>query len=79
VTDDPAWHLGQALRAGAARDPELLRAAMRIMGLLETGADVFADSRVREKVLALGPPERLPGPTRKELLELIDARSTVLT
>jgi hypothetical protein len=79
VTDDPAWHLGQALRAGAARDPELLRAAMRIMGLLETGADVFADSRVREKVLALGPPERLPGPTRKELLELIDARSTVRT
>jgi 2-polyprenyl-6-methoxyphenol hydroxylase-like FAD-dependent oxidoreductase len=79
VTDDPAWHLGQALRAGAARDPELLRAATRIMGLLEAGADVFADSRVREKVLALGPPERLPGPTRKELLELIDARSTVRT
>jgi 2-polyprenyl-6-methoxyphenol hydroxylase-like FAD-dependent oxidoreductase len=78
-TDDPAWHLGQALRAGAARDLELLRAAMRIMGLLATGAEVFADRRIGEKVLALGPPEPLPGPSRKELLELIDARSTVLT
>ena len=42
---------------------------MSVMSLLVRGVDVFAQDGILDKVLALGPPERLPGPTRKELLE----------
>jgi 2-polyprenyl-6-methoxyphenol hydroxylase-like FAD-dependent oxidoreductase len=77
--DDPAWALGQKLRANAASDPELLRAAMSVMSLLERGADVLRRDDIRAKLLAVDSTPGLPGPTRKELLHLIDARSTVLT
>ena len=77
-TDDPGWNLGQKLRAGAATDPELLRAAMSVMSLLVRGVDVFGQEGILDKVLAIGAPAPLPGPTREELLGLIDATSTVL-
>jgi 2-polyprenyl-6-methoxyphenol hydroxylase-like FAD-dependent oxidoreductase len=77
-TDDLGWNLGQKLRAGAASDPELLRAAMSVMSLLVRGVDVLRSKQILDKILALGPPEPLPGPGRAELLELIgNARSTV--
>ena len=79
-TDDPGWNLGQKLRAGAAADPDLLRAAMSVMSLFVRGVDVFRQDGILDKVLALGAPPQPPGPTRSELLGLLDgARSTVLT
>jgi 2-polyprenyl-6-methoxyphenol hydroxylase-like FAD-dependent oxidoreductase len=77
-TDDPVWNLGQRLRAGAASDPELLRTAMTVMGLLERGVDVLGDDAILAKVRAVEGSAPLPGPTRAELLDLLsDARSTV--
>ena len=79
-TDDPAWNLGQKLRAGAARDPELLRAAMSVMSLLVRGVDVLSQDGILDKVLGVGAPDPPPGPNRAELLDLVDrATSTVLT
>jgi hypothetical protein len=77
-TDDPVWNLGQRLRASAASDPELLRAAVSVMSLLERGADVLAQEDIRSRLRTVGSTRGLPGPTRKELLALIGARSTVL-
>lgn len=79
-TDDRGWDLGRRLRAGAAADPELLRAAMAVMSLLVRGVDVLSQDGILDKVLGLGAPQPPPGPNRAELLHLIDgARSTVLT
>jgi hypothetical protein len=51
---------------------------MGVMSLLARGAE-FRQGGILEKVLAIESPGRLPGPSRKELLDLIDATSTVLT
>jgi 2-polyprenyl-6-methoxyphenol hydroxylase-like FAD-dependent oxidoreductase len=77
-TDDPGWNLGQKLRAGAASDPELLRAAMTVMGVLARGVDVLRDDVILAKVQAVAGAVPLPGPSRAELLEILsDATSTV--
>jgi hypothetical protein len=73
-TNDPVWILGQQLRAGAASDPELLRAAMTVMGLLGRGIDVLRDQAILTKVQAVESSGRLPGPGRAELLEIIGTR-----
>ena len=70
-TDDPAWKLGSALRAGAAGDPDLLRAYVSVASVLARGVDVFAQPGILDKVLALGEPEPPPGPTREELLAIV--------
>jgi hypothetical protein len=72
--DDPGWTLGQKLRAGAASDPELLRAAMSVMSLLDRGVDVLYKDGVLDKVLAVESPGRPPGPDRGELLDIIGTR-----
>jgi 2-polyprenyl-6-methoxyphenol hydroxylase-like FAD-dependent oxidoreductase len=77
-TNDPGWKLGQRLRAGAASDPELLRAATTVMGLLARGIDVLRDDATLAKLPAVDSAGALPGPNRKELVELLGARSTVL-
>ena len=51
---------------------------MSVMSLLVRGVDVLGQEGILDKVLAIGAPAPLPGPTRKELLGLIDATSTVL-
>jgi hypothetical protein len=71
-THDPGWNLGQKLRAAAATDPELLRAAMTVMSLLARGADVMRQDGILDKVLAAEPTGGLPGPDRAQLLDLID-------
>jgi 2-polyprenyl-6-methoxyphenol hydroxylase-like FAD-dependent oxidoreductase len=73
-TADPVWCLGQRLRAGAASDPELLRAAMTVMGLLGRGIDVLRDEAILTKVQSVESSGRLPGPSRAELLEIIGTR-----
>ena len=60
-----------ALRAGAAGDPDLLRAYVSVAGVLARGVDVFAQPGILDKVLALGEPEPPPGPTREELLAIV--------
>jgi hypothetical protein len=70
-TEDPAWNLGQALRGAGASDPELLRAGISVASLLTRGVDVFARPGALDKLLALGPPEPPPGPSRKELVGIV--------
>jgi 2-polyprenyl-6-methoxyphenol hydroxylase-like FAD-dependent oxidoreductase len=71
-TDDPGWNLGQKLRAAAATDPELLRAAMSVMSLLDRGADVMRQNGILDKVLAADSSGGFPGPGRAQLLDLVD-------
>jgi 2-polyprenyl-6-methoxyphenol hydroxylase-like FAD-dependent oxidoreductase len=73
-TNDPVWNLGQQLRAGAASDPQLLRAAMTVMGLLGRGRDVLQDEEILAKARAVDSSGRLPGPDRDELLDIIGTR-----
>jgi 2-polyprenyl-6-methoxyphenol hydroxylase-like FAD-dependent oxidoreductase len=70
-TDDESWLLGVALDANAARDPDILRARVATGHLLATMADVEALPGVRERLVSLGSPEAMPGPTRKELVALL--------
>ena len=71
-TDDPSWNLGQSMRAGAGRDPDLLRAASAVGSLLTRGVDAIADPEVLAKAQAVAPdPTPFPGPSRVELLDLL--------
>ena len=74
-TDDPAWRFGQALRAGAAQDPELLRAALRVASLLARGVEVVAEPGILEMALAVDTSVRPPGPSRDELVAIVGAAS----
>jgi hypothetical protein len=71
VTEDPGWNLGQKLRDSAATDPDLLRAAMTVMALLDSGADVMRQDGIVDKLMAAKPTSGLPGPDRAQLLDLI--------
>jgi hypothetical protein len=74
--DDPGWHLGQCLAAGAGHDPELLRANLRIVTTLSTGEEEFAKPGLAEQAIAVGEPhvaDPAPGPTRQQLVELVEA------
>jgi len=71
-TEDPAWKLGSALRGAAASDPDLLRSALSVAGVLARGVDVFSWPGILDKVLAAGAPEPPPGPTREELLATVE-------
>ncbi|MPY92988.1 MAG: FAD-dependent oxidoreductase [Acidimicrobiia bacterium] len=70
-TEDPGWLLGQALRHGAAKDPDLLRGFLSVSLLLERGGDVLSRPGVAERAIALGQPEPAPGPDREQLLTLV--------
>jgi 2-polyprenyl-6-methoxyphenol hydroxylase-like FAD-dependent oxidoreductase len=76
-TDDREWLLGEALRRNAASDPDLLRAMVTIRSLLERSAAVLARPGLADKVMALDPPEPPPGPSRDELVSLVDRQSVV--
>jgi 2-polyprenyl-6-methoxyphenol hydroxylase-like FAD-dependent oxidoreductase len=71
-TDDQAWKLGSALRGAAASDPDLLRSALSVAGVLARGVDVFSWPGIFDKVLAAGTPDPPPGPTRVELLATLE-------
>ncbi len=71
---DPIWDLSECLGAGAAADPDLLRAALRIGSVLATGEEVFAEPGMVDKAIAVGGPlrgEPAPGPTRQQLLAVL--------
>jgi 2-polyprenyl-6-methoxyphenol hydroxylase-like FAD-dependent oxidoreductase len=70
-TDDPGWNLGEALRTGAATDPDLLRAYATIASLLERGVDVMSKPGIAERAIELASDEPAPGPGRAELVDLV--------
>lgn len=76
-TDDPSWAIGQAFGAAAGSDPDLLRGFLEVASLLSRAEEVMARPGLLDKVLASAgaPPEPPPGPSRKELLELVGAAS----
>jgi 2-polyprenyl-6-methoxyphenol hydroxylase-like FAD-dependent oxidoreductase len=74
-TEDEAWHREEALRRGAACDPELFRAYVGLRMMLDRSVDLWADPDIRSRAaaaLAAGPPEP-PGPTRAELVAIAAA------
>jgi hypothetical protein len=71
---DPAWEITKALAHGATADGELLRARLRIAGVLNTPADLMAETGLADRVKRVGGDWRdhpLPGPGRKQLLRLL--------
>jgi 2-polyprenyl-6-methoxyphenol hydroxylase-like FAD-dependent oxidoreductase len=76
-TDDPAWLHGEALRRSGTSDPDLLRAGVAIRSLLERSSDVLARPGLVEKAMSLVPPEPPPGPSRAELVALVERESVV--
>jgi 2-polyprenyl-6-methoxyphenol hydroxylase-like FAD-dependent oxidoreductase len=75
-TDDPAYAIGQAMQATASQDPDIFRGAVDIASLLARPEEVLERPGLLERVIELSQastPEPLPGPTRAELLDLIQA------
>lgn len=73
-TDDPSWSFSSALGSVSAADPELLRAYLDIVLLLERGVDVAGRPGVMERVIELSPSaEPMPGPDRSALEGLLRA------
>jgi 2-polyprenyl-6-methoxyphenol hydroxylase-like FAD-dependent oxidoreductase len=72
-TDDPAWHRQEALRRGAATDPDLLRGYAAVRCLLDRPCEVWAQPGIAAKAATVGDPPPAPGPSRRELLALVGA------
>jgi 2-polyprenyl-6-methoxyphenol hydroxylase-like FAD-dependent oxidoreductase len=73
-TSDPDWAISRRFMNVAARDPDVLRAFLRVAYLLDTPEHALAMPGVREKLEALGP--ELPryaaeGPRRAEVLAVV--------
>ncbi len=69
--DDPAWRAGARLQAAAPTDPELLRGALDVGGLLARGVDVMARPGVAARLAAAPDTPPFPGPDRDEVLAII--------
>ena len=66
--------VGRALQVAMAYDPDAYRAFLDIVGVVKLPDEVFAQSGLVDRVMAIArtePPLRVPGPTRQELLELV--------
>ncbi|MGW4169586.1 NAD(P)/FAD-dependent oxidoreductase [Streptomyces chartreusis] len=75
TTDDPFWQKRVALEAARAKDPDVLRAAADIGGLL-AGPEVLARPSIKDRIAALSagaPRYHYPGPGRGELLAAVTA------
>lgn len=71
-TDDPRWFFASTLGSVYAADPELFRAYLDVVLLLELGADVAARPGVMDRLAELAPAaESLPGPDRSALEEML--------
>jgi 2-polyprenyl-6-methoxyphenol hydroxylase-like FAD-dependent oxidoreductase len=71
---DPIWELTRALTSAAGKDGEMLRARLRIAGLLESVDEVFGTPGIFERVIECGAgwrEEPTFGPDRDELLRTI--------
>ena len=75
-TDDPAYAIGQAMQATMGQDPDIFRGSIDIATLLARPDEVLGRPGLLERVIELSQastPEPLPGPSRPELLEIIQA------
>jgi flavin-dependent dehydrogenase len=73
---DRAWETTKALAHGASADDELLRARLRIAGVLDTPGELMAEPGLADRVKRVGSDWRdhpLPGPGRKQLLQLLSS------
>jgi hypothetical protein len=75
---DPEFEITQALQHAALQDPEILRAFLKVAGVLELPADVLAAPGIFEKVVELGAGWRaaqaeMPAPNREQLLTIVAA------
>ena len=71
---DPGWEMGQALQSASAKDPELFRSMLKLVGVLANPDEVLAEPGVFEKVVELGAnwrDEPSFAPTREELLAIV--------
>jgi 2-polyprenyl-6-methoxyphenol hydroxylase-like FAD-dependent oxidoreductase len=76
ATEDPAWELTKAMECGSARDPDVLRAQLSIVGLLRSPDEVFAQTGFAERVMRVGGDWRdqpSAGPDRAQLLAVVAA------
>lgn len=71
---DPVWDLTRALTSAAGKDGEMLRARLRIAGLLQGVDEVFSAPGVFERVIELGAgwrDEPAFGPDREQFLQVL--------
>jgi 2-polyprenyl-6-methoxyphenol hydroxylase-like FAD-dependent oxidoreductase len=73
---DVGWEMTRALLHGAGGDPDVLRGALRIAGLLDTPDVVLGEPGMADKVVAAGADWRnapMFGPSREELVAAVAA------
>ena len=73
-TSDATWEISKALYAGAARDPDVLRAYASVASLTALPEEALAEPGLLAKVISLGsstPRYPVRGPSRTELLAAI--------
>jgi hypothetical protein len=71
---DQLWEFTRAFTSAAGRDGELLRARLRIAGLLQGSDEVFATPGIAERVIDLGGgwrDEPTFGPDREQFLQAL--------
>jgi flavin-dependent dehydrogenase len=74
--EDPGYGIGKALEVAAMRDPQALRAYLRVAGLLALPEDAVAAPGAFEAVLEVGDTWReaeIPAPDRAGLVEILEA------
>jgi 2-polyprenyl-6-methoxyphenol hydroxylase-like FAD-dependent oxidoreductase len=74
--DDPAFAIGQAMQATATQDADIFRAGVDIASLLARPDEVMARPGLLDRIIELSQAttlEPLPGPSRTELLDIIQA------
>ena len=71
--DDPGWRIAAKLQAAAPTDPELLRAALDVGGLLARGEDVLKRPGLAARLAATPDTPPFPGPDRDEVLAIVGA------
>jgi 2-polyprenyl-6-methoxyphenol hydroxylase-like FAD-dependent oxidoreductase len=72
--DDPEWEMTQAMSHAANQDGDVLRAFLKIAGVLELPQDVMSDPALFEKIISLGAGWRdaeIVAPSRKELVDIV--------
>jgi flavin-dependent dehydrogenase len=71
--NDPGWEMTQALGAASGQDPDLFRAFLSIVGVLDLPGVALADQKLAEKAVTLGAGWRdqpILGPSRDDLVKI---------
>jgi hypothetical protein len=72
--DDPTWSITKAMQRAAMRDPDVLRAFLRIATVQETPDQVLAQPGIFDAIVAQGAGwehDVAPGPSRAELVSMV--------